>query len=156
MGTYRTTPEEVEAIQYTGSTTKPFNETVPDWVWGAFSYGTLKFTGLGINIEYNGLSENVMPNDWLVMGIDSVIRACDDKVFTQYYTPYRQRRTKAEIEAERLAEAAAAAAFTSIHTTVAAPAAVATTTEDDVEEMERALAAAFPETLPQNQQVVAA
>lgn len=140
MGTYRTTPEEVEAIQYSGSTTKPFNETVPEWVWGAFSHGILRFTGLGINIDYNGLSENVMPNDWLVMSADGVIRACDDKVFRQYYTSYRNRRTKAEIEAERLAEAA------TVQTTVTAPAAAVTTATDaDVEEMEKALAAAFPE-----------
>jgi hypothetical protein len=113
MGTYRTKPEEVEAIQYTGSTTKPFDETVPDWVWGAFSYGTLKFTGLGINIEYNGLSENVMPGDWLVVGSDKIIRACDNKVFQQYYTSFRIRRTKAEVEAMRAeAEAARIAAET--------------------------------------------
>lgn len=154
MGTYRTTPEEVEAIQYSGSTTKPFNETVPDWVWGAFSYGTLKFTGLGINIEYNGLHENVMPNDWLVMGSDSVIRACEDKVFRQYYTPYRQRRTKAEIEAERVsieAERVAEAVLLA-----AAADAVAAVNVAGADELDRAMAAAFPEAFPEATNVVAA
>ena len=157
MGTYRTTPEEVEAIQYSGSTTKPFNETVPDWVWGAFSYGTLKFTGLGINIEYNGLHENVMPNDWLVMGSDSVIRACEDKVFRQYYTPYRQRRTKAEIEAERVADAAAAeAAAVASSARAAAADAVAAVNVAGADELDRAMAAAFPEAFPEATNVVAA
>ena len=153
MGTYRTTPEEVEAIQYSGSTTKPFNETVPEWVWGAFSHGILRFTGLGINIEYNGLSENVMPNDWLVLGSDNVIRACEDKVFKQYYTPYRQRRTKAEIEAERLAEAAAAAATAALTATHEATAGVNVAGAD---ELDRAMAAAFPEAFPEATNVVAA
>lgn len=154
MGNYRTKPEEVEAIQYSGSTTKPFNETVPEWVWGAFSYGTLKFTGLGINIEYNGLSETVLPNDWLVLGSDNVIRACDDKVFTQYYTPYRIRRSRADIEAERLAEVMAAA-FSATHEATAGGA-VAPVNVAGADELDRAMAAAFPETLPENQQVVAA
>ena len=154
MGTYRTTPEEVEAIQYSGSTTKPFNETVPEWVWGAFSHGILRFTGLGINIEYNGLHENVMPNDWLVMGSDSVIRACEDKVFRQYYTPYRQRRTKAEIDAERVAEAAAAAAAAAAEAAAAEAAAAVNVAGAD--ELDRAMAAAFPEAFPEATNVVAA
>lgn len=154
MGTYRTTPEEVEAIQYSGSTTKPFNETVPEWVWGAFSHGILRFTGLGINIEYNGLHENVMPNDWLVMGSDGVIRACEDKVFRQYYTPYRQRRTKAEIEAERVsieAERVAEAVLLA-----AAADAVAAVNVAGADELDRAMAAAFPEAFPEATNVVAA
>lgn len=120
MGIYRTKPEEVEAIQYTGSTTKPFNENTPDWVWGALSYGTLKFTGLGLNIEYNGLVETVTPNDWLVMHNDGIIRACEDKVFVQYYTPYRVRRTKAEIEAEKKAAEAAVGGVGSVEVEQAA------------------------------------
>lgn len=132
MGNYRTKPEEVEAIQYSGSASKPFSETLPDWVWVALSTGVLRFTALGVNIEYNGLSENVMPNDWLVLSNDSVIRACEDKVFRQYYTPYRQRRTKAEIDAERV----------SIEAERVAEAVL--------------LAAAFPEAFPEATNVVAA
>ncbi len=140
MGTYRTKPEEVEAIQFTGTPSEPFAERTPGWVWAAFSGGVLTFNAHGMVISYNGLSEHVSPNDWLVMSADGVIRACDDKVFRQYYTSYRNRRTKAEIEAERLAEAA------TVQTTVTAPAAAVTTATDaDVEEMEKALAAAFPE-----------
>lgn len=140
MGTYRTKPEEVEAIQFTGDGTQPFVERTPAWVWSALTQGVLKFHALGMIIDYNGLSEHVSPNDWLVMNADGVIRACEDKVFRQYYTSYRNRRTKAEIEAERLAEAA------NVQTTVAPPAvAVTTATDADVEEMEKALAAAFPE-----------
>lgn len=140
MGTYRTKPEEVEAIQYTGNPTEPFAERTPGWVWAAFSGAVLTFSAYGMTISYNGLSEHVSPNDWLVMSSDNVIRACEDKVFRQYYTSYRNRRTKAEIDAERAAEAAA------VQTTVAPPAvAVTTATDADVEEMEKALAAAFPE-----------
>lgn len=153
MGTYRTTPEEVEAIQYTGSTTKPFNETVPDWVWVAFSHGTLKFTGLGINIEYNGLHENVMPNDWLVLSNDSVIRACEDKVFRQYYTPYRQRRTKAEIEAERVSIEAERVAEAVL---LAAASDAAGVDVAGADELDRAMSAAFPEAFPEATNVVAA
>lgn len=150
MGNYRTKPEEVEAIQYNGSASKPFSETLPDWVWVALSTGVLRFTALGVNIEYNGLSENVMPNDWLVLGSDGVIRACEDKVFTQYYTPYRIRRTKAEVEAERLAEAAAAAAFSATHEATAA------VNVAGADELDRAMAAAFPEAFPEATNVVAA
>ena len=150
MGNYRTKPEEVEAIQYSGSASKPFSETLPDWVWVALSTGVLRFTALGVNIEYNGLSENVMPNDWLVLGSDGVIRACEDKVFTQYYTPYRIRRTKDEVEAERLAEAAAAAAFSATHEATAAVNVAGT------DELDRAMAAAFPEVFPEATNVVAA
>lgn len=139
MGTYRTKPEEVEAIQYTGNPTEPFTERTPGWVWAAFSGAVLTFSAYGMTISYNGLSEHVSPNDWLVMSADGVIRACDDKVFRQYYTSYRNRRTKAEIDAERAAEAVAAKA------TVDAPALLSTATDADVEEMEKALAAAFPE-----------
>jgi hypothetical protein len=140
MGTYRTKPEEVEAIQYTGNPTEPFAERTPGWVWAAFSGAVLTFSAYGMTISYNGLSEHVSPNDWLVMSSDNVIRACEDKVFRQYYTSYRNRRTKAEIDAERAADAAA------VQTTVTAPAAAVTTATDaDVEEMEKALAAAFPE-----------
>lgn len=128
MGTYRTKPEEVEAIQYTGSTTSPFNERTPHWVWGAFSHGILKFAAHGMTIDYNGLSEHVSPNDWLVMSADGIIRACEDKVFQQYYTPYRIRRTKAEIEAEKAAEVAAA-----------------TGQPAEPDDLDRALNAAFPE-----------
>ena len=101
MGMYRTKPEEVEAIQYTGSTTAPFGEFVPHWVWNAFSHGILSFNAHGIEIKYNGLTEMVGPSDWLVLPGDGIIRAAEDKVFVQYYVPFRKRRTKAEIEAEK-------------------------------------------------------
>lgn len=141
MGTYRTKPEEVEAVQFTGDGTQPFAERTPAWVWSALTQGVLKFHTLGMIIDYNGLSEHVGPNDWLVMSSDNVIRACEDKVFKQYYTPYRNRRTKAEIEAERKAEEEAAKqGAVSVQ-------GVATTavTDADVAEMEKALEAAFPE-----------
>lgn len=92
MGLYRTKPEEVEAIQYTGSTTQPFEGSVPAWVWGGMSYGTLRFTAMGIEISYNGLTELAVSGDWLVLHNDGIIRACDNKTFTQYYTPARKRK----------------------------------------------------------------
>jgi hypothetical protein len=110
MGTYKTKPEEVEAIQYTGDPKGPFSGQVPAWVWTGMQDGTLMFNTLGVEIRYNGLSEQVIPGDWLVRDPDGVVRACDDKTFTQYYVPYKMRRTKAEVEAERAAKAAFAAA----------------------------------------------
>lgn len=92
MGLYRTKPEEVEAIQYTGSATHPFDGIVPAWVWDGISRGTLRFTGMGVEISYNGLTEMVVPGDWMVLHNDHIIRACDDKTFRQYYTPARKRK----------------------------------------------------------------
>lgn len=97
MGLYRTKPEEVEAIQYTGGAAAPFSTPVPAWVWTGLSTGKLSFTAHGLEINYNGLTEMVGPEDWLVMSSDGVIRAAEDKVFRQYYLPFRKRRTKAEI-----------------------------------------------------------
>lgn len=115
MALYRTKPEEVEAIQYTGSMTAPFENTVPAWVWGALSTGTLKFMGHGIEISYNGLTEVVAAGDWLVLPDDGIIRAAEDKVFRQYYTPARKRSTQAKEEVTK--------AVTPVET-VAAPAVV--------------------------------
>jgi hypothetical protein len=98
MGLYRTKPEEVEAIQYTGSMTQPFDGVVPAWVWGGISTGTLRFTGMGVEISYNGLTELAVSGDWLVLHNDGIIRACEDKVFKQYYTPARKRLAKGEAE----------------------------------------------------------
>lgn len=92
MALYRTKPEEVEAIQYTGSMTQPFEENIPAWVWGAMSVGTLTFRGHGLEINYNGLTEQVLPNDWLVLHNDGIIRCCNDGVFKMYYTPARKRK----------------------------------------------------------------
>ena len=91
MGLYRTKPDEVEAIQYTGSLTAPFKEAVPQWVWGALAAGNLVFSNHGIEVRYNGLSEMAMPNDWLILPADGIIRVSDDKTFAQYYSPARKR-----------------------------------------------------------------
>ena len=98
MGLYRTKPEEVEAVQFTGIMTQPFEGVVPAWAWAGISNGTLRFTGMGVEISYNGLTELVVSGDWLVLHNDGIIRACDDKVFKQYYTPARKRLAKGEIE----------------------------------------------------------
>lgn len=146
MGTYRTKPEEVEAVQFTGDASQPFAERTPAWVWSALTQGVLRFHTLGMTIEYSGLSEHVGPNDWLVMSADGIIRACEDKVFKQYYTSYRIRRTKAEIDAERKAEEEAAKPEVDAAALLAtAASATATITDADVAEMEKALEAAFPE-----------
>lgn len=107
MGLYRTKPEEVEAIQYTGSATAPFEGNIPQWFWLAMVNGILSFNAHGIEIKYNGLSEMVGPNDWLVLAADGIIRAAEDRVFKQYYLPTRKRRTKAEMEEEAAAQAEA-------------------------------------------------
>jgi hypothetical protein len=45
------------------------------------------------------MSENVLGNDWMVMHNDGIIRACEDKVFKQYYSPARKRQTRLEEQA---------------------------------------------------------
>lgn len=92
MGLYRTKPEEVEAIQYTGSMANPFDGHVPAWVWSHISTGNITFVPHGIQIYYNGMTEMILSNDWLVLHNDGIIRACEDKVFKQYYTPARKRK----------------------------------------------------------------
>jgi hypothetical protein len=99
MGTYRTKPEEVEALQYTGEPGAPFSSPTPAWVWQSLASGNLTFSGFGMTIAYNGMTEDVTPGDWLVLHSDGIIRACSDKSFQTYYTPFRTRRSKAEIVA---------------------------------------------------------
>lgn len=104
MGTYRTKPEEVEAIQYTGDPASPFDGQVPSWVWTGMQEGCLRFNQYGIEIVYNGMSEQTVPGDWLVKDGSNIIRACDDKTFRQYYVPFRIRRAKAEMTEVRQQE----------------------------------------------------
>lgn len=106
MGLYRTKPEEVEAIQYTGSMSEPFDGVVPAWIWAHISTGSLTFTAHGIQISYSGLTELVAPDDWLVLHNDGIIRACEDKVFKQYYSPARKRLMGAGASEDKTATAA--------------------------------------------------
>lgn len=108
MGKYRTKPEEVEALQYTGDTNAPFSSPTPVWVWRGLATGSLTFSGHGMAISYNGMTESVTPGDWLVLHSDNIIRACNNKTFQTYYTPFRARRTKAEIAAYEAGVAAGA------------------------------------------------
>jgi hypothetical protein len=91
MGLYRTKPEEVEAIRYTGNTMTPFDGDVPQWVWAGLGTGVLKFSAHGLEITYSGMSETVLANDWMVMHNDGIIRACEDKVFKTHYVRARKR-----------------------------------------------------------------
>jgi hypothetical protein len=91
MGLYRTKPEEVEAIQYTGVASAPFASEVPQWVWTAMGSGNLRFTSHGLEIIYAGMTENVLPGDWMVMHNDDIIRVCGDKVFKTFYVRARKR-----------------------------------------------------------------
>ncbi len=109
MALYRTKPEEVEAIQYTGNLSSPFDGAVPQWVWESLGSGNLKFNAHGVEIAYNGMSEDVLPTDWMVMSSDGVIRACSDKVFKTYYVRAR-KRTSGNTEDEAGAAATAVAA----------------------------------------------
>ena len=97
MATYRTIPEKVEAIQYTGVQATPFAGTAPSWVWTGISSDVLKFTAHGIEINYNGMSEDVLPGDWLVMHNDGIIRVCGDTTFKKFYT--RSRKLSGEADA---------------------------------------------------------
>lgn len=99
MGTYRTKPEEVEAVQYTGEIASPFSSATPAWVWEGLASGSLSFSSFGMTIIYNGMTEDVTPGDWLVLHSDKIIRACNSRTFQTYYTPCRTRRSKAEIAA---------------------------------------------------------
>lgn len=91
MALYRTKPEEVEAIRYTGDIKVPFDGDVPEWVWAGLGSGILKFSTHGLEITYAGMTENVLTNDWMVMHNDGIIRACEDKVFKRYYVRARKR-----------------------------------------------------------------
>lgn len=98
MGLYRTKPEEVEAIQYTGSITNPFEGKTPAWVWAHISLGTMKFTADGVQITYGDMSETAHPLDWLIMHNDGIVRLCDDATFKKYYTPARKRLAGEEVQ----------------------------------------------------------
>ena len=76
MGLYRTKPEEVEAIQYTGVANAPFAGEVPQWVWVAMGSGNVRFTSHGLEVNYAGMTEDVLPGDWMVMHNDDIIRVC--------------------------------------------------------------------------------
>jgi hypothetical protein len=121
MGIYRTKPEEIEAVQFSGGNDSPFVGSIPAWVWSSFSRGNLSFTAHGMRIEYNGLTEDVAPGDWLVLHSDGIIRTCSHKVFQRHYTPFRKRRSKAEIDAYNATIATAAAATKSASKMVEVP-----------------------------------
>ena len=53
--------------------------------------GNLRFTSHGLEITYAGMTENVLPEDWMVMHNDDIIRVCGDKVFKTFYVRARKR-----------------------------------------------------------------
>lgn len=97
MALYRTKPEEVEAIQYTGNISAPFSEQPPQWLWMAVAGGNVSIKPSHMVVQYNGMQEDVMPNDWLVLQSDGIIRACSEDVFSMFYEkrgPKRPRKHK--------------------------------------------------------------
>lgn len=89
MGLYRTKPEEVEAIQYTGGI-KPFGNNPPEWFWAGMSAGQLAIENGEMFLVAGSQREKLEATDWLILTQSNVLRVSDDNTFKNYFMPTRR------------------------------------------------------------------
>lgn len=110
MGLYRTKPEEVEAIQYSGGV-KPFGNNPPDWFWMSMSSGRLAIEAGDMYLVDGDQREKMNVGDWLILTNMGALRVSDDETFKNYFVatrrmPKRGKKDSAVAEAGQVQAAA--------------------------------------------------
>lgn len=90
MGLYRTIPQDVEAVQFTGMKDeepilKEMGSSIPSWLWRGITKGMVKFDTIGVKVGNTVLKEG----DWIIFD-GAFIDAMSDEKFNSTFVPARK------------------------------------------------------------------
>lgn len=84
---FRKKPIVIEAVHYIGGGNMEPRGAVPEWIWRAFSDGTLRATN-GMDpllVETVEGPLTVSPGDWIIQGVQGELYPCKPDIFDATY-----------------------------------------------------------------------